>query len=49
MHLVNFKIDIFTPFTKFSIVYIDNVLIFTKSIDDHRKHLDIFVNVIKRN
>ena len=41
--------DIFTPFTEFSIVYIDDVLIFSKSIDDHWKHLDIFVNVIKRN
>ena len=41
--------DIFTHFTEFSIVYIDDVLIFSKSIDDHWKHLDIFVNVIKRN
>ena len=41
--------DIFTPFTEFSIVYIDDVLIFSKSIDDHWKHLDIFVNVIKHN
>ena len=37
------------PFTEFSIVYIDDVLIFSKSIDDHWKHLDIFVNVIKHN
>ena len=49
MHLVNFKIDIFTPFTKFSIVYINDVLIFSKSIDNHWKHLDIFVNVIEHN
>ena len=41
--------DIFTPFTDFSIVYIDDVLIFSKSIDDHWKHLDIFVKVIKQN
>ena len=39
--------DIFTPFTKFSSVYIDDVLIFSKSIDNHWKHLDTFVNVIK--
>ena len=41
--------DVFTPFTDFSIVYIDNVLIFSKSINDHQKHLDIFVKVIKHN
>ena len=41
--------DIFTPFTDFSIVYIDEVLIFSKTIDDHWKHLDIFVKVIKHN
>ena len=41
--------DIFTPFTDFSIVYINDVLIFSKSIDDHWKHLDIFVKVIKHN
>ena len=41
--------DIFTPFTDFSIVYIDDVLIFSKTIDDHWKHLDIFVKVIKHN
>ena len=40
---------IFTPYTDFSIVYIDDVLIFSKSIDDHWKHLDIFVKVIKHN
>ena len=40
--------DIFTPFTDFSIVYIDDVLIFSKTIDDHWKHLNIFVRVIKQ-
>ena len=45
----NIMNDIFTPFTDFSIVYIDDVLIFSKSIDDHWKHLDIFVKVIKHN
>ena len=40
---------IFTPYTDFSIVYIDDILIFSKSIDDHWKHLDIFVKVIKLN
>ena len=39
----NIMNDIFTPFTVFSIVYIDDVLIFSKSIDDHWKHLDILL------
>ena len=41
--------DIFTPFTDFSIVYIDDILIFSKTTDDHWKHLDTFVKVIKHN
>ena len=45
----NIMNGIFTPFTDFSIVYIDDVLIFSKTIDDHWKHLDIFVKVIKHN
>ena len=45
----NIMNDIFTPFTDFSIVYIDDILIFSKTIDDHWKHMDIFVKVIKHN
>ena len=45
----NIMNDIFTHFTYFSIVYINDVLIFSKSIDDHWKHLDIFVKIIKHN
>ena len=45
----NITNDIFTPFTNFSIVYIDDVFIFSKSIEDHWKHLDIFVKIIKHN
>ena len=45
----NIMNDIFTPFIDFSTVYIDDVLNFSKSIDDHWKHLDIFVKVIKQN
>ena len=45
----NIMSDIFTPFTDFSIVYINDVLIFSKSIDQHWKHLDMFVKVIKQH
>ena len=45
----NIMNNIFTSFTNFSIAYIDDVLIFSKTIDDHWKHLDIFVKVIKHN
>ena len=45
----NIMNTIFTPFTNFSIFYIDDVLIFSKTIDDHWKHLDIFFKVIKHN
>jgi site-specific DNA-adenine methylase len=31
----NIMNDIFTPFTDFSIVYIDDILIFSKSIEQH--------------
>ena len=35
----NIMNDIFTPSTSFSIVYINDVLIFSNSIDQHWKHL----------
>ena len=41
--------DIFNPFSKFIIVYIDDVLVFSISIDQHFKHLRVFFNVIKEN
>ena len=36
----NIMNDIFTPYTSFSIVYIDDVLIFSNSIDRLWKHLE---------
>lgn len=41
--------DIFNPYTSFTIVYIDDVLIFSNSIDQHFKHFQIFLHVIKKN
>jgi len=41
--------DIFNPYSKFVIVYIDDVLIFSQNIDQHFKHIQIFINIIKQN
>ena len=41
--------DIFYPYMKFSIVYLDDVLIFSKNINEHRQHLDEFIKIIKEN
>ena len=40
----NIMNDIFNPFTHFTIDYIDDVLIFSKSIDEHWKHLNSFLD-----
>ena len=45
----NIMNDIFTPYTNFIIVYIDDVLVFSNTIDQHFKHLQIFISVIERN
>ena len=45
----NIMNEIFNPFNNFSIVYIDDVLIFSKLIDEHWKHLNSFLDIIKHN
>ena len=41
--------DIFTPHTKFIITYIDDILIFSNSIEQYFKHLQIFENEVTKN
>ena len=45
----NIMNDIFTPYTSFIIVYTDNVLVFSKAIDQHFKHLQTFIFVMEKN
>ena len=45
----NIMNEIFNPFSKFCIIYIEDVLIFSKSIDEHWKHLYSFLSIIKFN
>jgi hypothetical protein len=45
----NIMNEIFNPFSNFSIVYIDDALIFSKSIEEHWKHLTSYLDIIKFN
>nr|KAJ0185557.1 hypothetical protein LSAT_V11C900487890 [Lactuca sativa] len=45
----NIMNDIITPISSFAIVYIDDVLIFSKSIGQHFKHLNQFHDLIYQN
>ena len=41
--------EIFNPFSNHAIMYIDNVLIFSESLDQYQKHLRAFLHTIKLN
>jgi hypothetical protein len=45
----NIMNDIFNPFIHFTIVYIDDVLIFSKSIEEYWKYLNAFLDSIKHS
>ena len=45
----NIMNDIFYLYMEFSIVYLDDVLIFSKGINQHIQHLNKFIEVIKEN
>lgn len=38
--------DIFTPYSDFILVYIDDILVFSKDIESHFKHLDILKRIV---
>ena len=45
----NMMNEIFNDYTRFSIVYIDDVLIFSNSLEEHFKHLKIFQKIVRDN
>lgn len=34
--------DIFNPYMAYIIVYIDDILVYSKTLESHIKHLDVF-------
>ena len=45
----NIMNDIFDPYTNFSLVYIDDVLIVSNYIEQHFKHLETFQKIVREN
>ena len=45
----NMMNEIFNEYTRFSILYIDDVLIFSNSIEEHFKHLNFFQKLVRDN
>ena len=45
----NIMNDIFIAYTRFSIIYIDDVLIFSNSIEEHFQYLRIFQKLVREN
>jgi len=43
----NIMNDIFYPYMEFCIVYLDDVLIYSKNINEHKMHLEQFIKIIK--
>lgn len=41
--------DIFKPYFDWLLIYIDDVLIFSKNLDDHFRHVNIFMKLVKKN
>ena len=38
--------DIFKPYMNWLIVYIDDILVFSKTLEEHQKHLKIFLKAV---
>jgi len=43
----NIMNDIFYPYMEFCIIYLDDVLIYSKNINEHKMHLEQFIKIIK--
>ena len=41
--------EIFNPYSQFTIVYIDDVLVLSPNLEQHYKQLKVFIKIIKQN